>query len=306
MPSRPIDTTGQATVLRAALWMIGAIVSFTAMAVAGREVSLALDTFEIMMYRSLIGVVVVVIVARATGAHRTIRLGRPGLHVIRNIAHFCGQNLWFLAITMIPLAQVFALEFTAPLWALVLAPLVLGERLTRVRALAAAAGFIGILIVARPSPETLNIGIMAAALAALGFAVSALTTRLLTRSENLVSILFFMTVMQAVLGIVCAGADLDIALPDQDTLPWLIVIALGGLVAHFCLTTALSMAPAAVVMPVDFARLPLIALIGALFYGEAVDIWVIIGAIVIFAANYVNILMETREGRETRASGPQT
>jgi len=306
MPSRPIDTTGQDPVLRAALWMIGAIVSFTAMAVAGREVSLALDTFEIMMYRSLIGVVVVVIVARATGAHRTIRLGRPGLHVIRNIAHFCGQNLWFLAITMIPLAQVFALEFTAPLWALVLAPLVLGERLTRVRALAAAAGFIGILIVARPSPETLNIGIMAAALAALGFAVSALTTRLLTRSENLVSILFFMTVMQAVLGIVCAGADLDIALPDQDTLPWLIVIALGGLVAHFCLTTALSMAPAAVVMPVDFARLPLIALIGALFYGEAVDIWVIIGAIVIFAANYVNILMETREGRETRASGPQT
>src|SRR6056297_3919492 len=119
-----------ADVLRAALWMLGAVVSFSAMAVGGRSVSFELDTFEIMMYRSLIGLALVTIIASSTGAHRTITGRKPGLHLIRNVFHFTGQNLWFYAITVIPLAQVCALEFTSPLWVLILSPLVLGERLT--------------------------------------------------------------------------------------------------------------------------------------------------------------------------------
>lgn len=284
-------------VLRAALWMIGAIIAFSMMAIAGRSVSFELDTFEIMLYRSLVGIPVVLAVAQGCGTLRAVRFHHRGLHVARNLLHFAGQNLWFLAITLIPLAQVFALEFTSPLWALLLAPLVLGERLTPVRVLAAMVGFVGILIVARPTPDTISIGIIAAALSAIGFAGSALCTRKLTRSESLTSILLWMTVLQAGFGLICAGYDGDIALPSAVTLPWLVIIGLGGLTAHFCLTTALSIAPAAVVMPVDFARLPLIAVIGMMFYGEAVDIWVFIGAALIFAANYANILSETRGAR---------
>jgi drug/metabolite transporter (DMT)-like permease len=280
--------------------MIGAILSFSLMAVAGRSVSFALDTFEIMLYRSLVGIVVVVIVAQSRGTLRAVRFEHRGLHMARNLLHFAGQNLWFLAITLIPLAQVFALEFTAPLWALLLAPLILGERLTPTRVASAIVGFIGIMIVARPSPDTIGIGIIAAAVAAICFAGSVLCTRKLTRTESLASILLWMTVLQAGFGIVCAGYDGDIALPSMAILPWLVIIGLGGLAAHFCLTTALSIAPAAVVMPVDFARLPLIAVIGMVVYGEAVDIWVFIGAAVIFAANYANILSETRESRAAR------
>jgi len=285
----------QGSPLVAALWMIGAIVSFSAMAVAGRAVSFELDTFEIMMYRSLIGMIVVILVARFAGTLHQITRRSPGTHMIRNLSHFAGQNLWFYAITVIPLAQVFALEFTGPLWGLLLAPLVLRERLTPSRAFTAILGFIGILIVTRPSPDTASIGVLAAALAAVGFAGSIVFTRKLTRTETLTCILFWMTVLQAGFGVICAGYDLDIALPGLATLPWVVLIALGGLVAHFCLTTALSLAPATVVMPVDFARLPLIAVIGMMFYSEPIDLFVILGAVVIFAANYVNIWLETRK-----------
>ena len=287
--------TDPAAVLRSALWMLGSVVSFSSMAVAGREVSFELDTFEIMMYRSVVGFVLVVAVARATGHARGITTRAPGLHLIRNVSHFTGQNLWFYAITMIPLAQVFALEFTSPLWVLVLSPLILGERMTRVRALAAVIGFAGILIVARPGPETINAGTLAAAGAALGFAGSILATKRLTRTETLTCILFWMTLTQIVFGLVCAGLDGEIALPSPVSVPWLFVIGCAGLMAHVCLTTALSIAPATLITPVDFLRLPLIAVIGLMVYGEAIDAMVLIGAAVIFGANYVNLWHETRK-----------
>ncbi|QFT63239.1 Riboflavin transporter [Roseivivax sp. THAF30] len=280
--------------LRATLWMTGAIASFISMAIAGREVSFELDTFEIMLFRSLIGIGIVLALSSLTGRRREIRAQRMGLHLIRNISHFTGQNLWFYAITVIPLAQVFALEFTSPIWVMLLSPLVLGEKLTKTRGIAALAGFLGVLIVTRPSPETFDWGLVAAAGAAAGFAGSAVFTRRLTRTESIVSILFWLTVMQAALGVLCAGFDGDIALPSAESWPWVALIAMAGLVAHYCLTTALSLAPATVVMPIDFTRLPLIALVGWLLYSEVLDPFVLAGAAVIFAANYYNIWSETR------------
>ncbi|MGP6088317.1 DMT family transporter [Antarctobacter jejuensis] len=280
--------------LRGCLWMTGAIASFTVMAIAGRAVSLDLDTFEIMLYRSLIGIVIVLAVAGGAGTLGHITRRRMGTHALRNVFHFAGQNLWFYSITAIPLAQVFALEFTSPFWVMLLSALILSERLTPNRVGAAILGFIGILIVTRPSPETVHIGQLTAALAAIGFAGSAVFTRLLTRTEKITCILFWLTVMQAVFGLICAGIDGDIAIPAMDSLPWVVLIACAGLVAHFCLTTALSLAPATVVMPIDFARLPVIALVGMVLYAEKVDPLVILGALVIFGANYANIWFETR------------
>ena len=282
--------------------MTGAIAAFSSMAVAGREVSFALDTFEIMMYRSAIGVVIVFAVLALTGKLGQISRQRVGLHFLRNIVHFCGQNLWFFAITLIPLAQVFALEFTSPLWIIILSPLVLGERLTPVRAFSAALGFVGILIVARPSPETINIGILAAAAAAIFFAFTGMFTKRLTRTDSVGCIMFWLTIMQLGFGLLAAGFDGDVALPDAQTAPWLVVIALGGLLAHFCITNALAIAPATVVMPIDFGRLPTIAVVGMLLYNEALDVWVFVGAAVIFAANYLNIASETRKFRVATSS----
>ena len=286
--------TARSDTLRACLWMGGAILSFSTMAVAGREVSLDLDTFEIMLYRSLIGVVLVLAVTSLTGTRKEIRARRMGLHTIRNVSHFAGQNLWFYAVATVPLAQVFAVEFTSPLWVMLLSPLVLNERLTKARVVAGIAGFVGILIVARPAPGSFDPNLLAAAGAAIGFAGSAVFTRRLTRTEHIASILFWLTLMQAVFGLVCAGLDGDIAWPPAAVWPLIAVIGAAGLVAHFCLTTALGLAPATVVMPIDFARLPIIALVGMALYGEALDPFVFLGAAVIFGANYANIWRETR------------
>ncbi len=274
---------------RAALWMMGAIVSFTSMAIAGRTVSIELDTFEIMLFRSLIGGIIVISVAWGAGTISQINRQQLPLHGIRNLAHFTGQNLWFYALTAIPLAQVFALEFTTPIWVILLSPLLLRERITPVGACAALAGFAGVVIVTQPGATPVSAGTLAAATAAIGFALTAVFTRKLTQTQTITCILFWLTVIQLGLGLVFAGFDGDIALPSARNVPWLVLIGCAGLLAHFCLTTALSLAPANIVMPIDFIRLPLIAILGAQLYGETLDIWVFIGAAVIFAANYVNI-----------------
>ncbi len=280
--------------LKAALWMLGAIASFSAMAVAGRAVSHALDTFEIMTYRSLVGIVVLWGILTLNGQWRQVTRRSLGTHVIRNAAHFTGQNLWFYAVTAIPLAQVFALEFTSPIWVVLLSPLILGEPLTRLRLMSVLAGFMGILIVARPSPDTISPGLIAAASSAVFFALSVMYTRLLTRTETVLCIMFWLTLMQAVFGIIFSAWDGDMVAPSAQTLPWLVLIGFAGLLAHYCLTSALAIAPATVVVPIDFVRLPTIAIVGMLLYGEALDAWVFVGAAVIFAANYANIWYANR------------
>ena len=281
-------------VLKAAIWMTGAIASFSTMAVAGREVSFALDTFEIMLFRSVVGVIIVVFAAIAFGTLRQINRQQFSLHFARNIMHFIGQNLWFYAVTVIPLAQVFALEFTSPIWAILLSPLLLGERITLIRAAAALMGFIGILVVTRPNMAGINTGVIMAASSAIFFAFTIIFTKRLTRTQSITCILFYLTVLQLGFGLITAGHDGDIALPNTETLPWLVLIGVAGLLGHFCITKALEIAPATVVVPIDFVRLPVIAIIGMLAYGEILDLWVLLGSGIIFASNYLNILSETR------------
>jgi drug/metabolite transporter (DMT)-like permease len=280
--------------LTAALWMIGAIASFTAMAIAVREIKGVHDTFEIMAIRSVVGFAIVVGVAAAMGRLRDVRADRLGGHLLRNTIHFTGQNLWIWAVTVIPLAQVFALEFTSPVWVLLLSPLLLGERLTRLKILAALIGFAGILIVARPDLSAPNLGVAAAAGSALFFALTNITTKMLTRREGIVSILFWLTVMQFVFGATIAAADGEVSWPTAATMPWLVLIGIAGILAHLCLTSALRLAPASVVMPVDFVRLPVIVVVGATLYDEPVDALVLIGAVVIFAGSYLSIWSQTR------------
>ncbi len=274
---------------RAALWMLGSVLSFSAMAVAGRNVSAVHDSFEILTARSAVGLALVLAYGLATGRLGEVPFRNLGGHGLRNAVHFLGQNLWFWALTQIPLAQLFALEFTSPLWVILLAPLFLAERLTLLRLAAAALGFLGVLIVARPDPAALNLGVMAATGAALAFASVAILTKRLTRGTSVLGILFWLTAMQFGLGLICAGWDGHLAWPTAQTLPWLVLIGFCGVFAHLSLTTALSMAPAGFVVTIDFLRLPLIAVVGALAYAEPFDPWVLLGGVVIFAGIGLNL-----------------
>lgn len=294
MSLRETPVTSGGEPLRAALWMAGAVASFSLMAVAGREMAGTLDTFEIMLYRSLIGVALVLGFALAAGRMADLETSRAGAHLTRNVFHFTGQNLWFYSVGVIPLAHVFALEFTVPLWVAALAPLVLGEAMTRVRVIAAVLGFLGILIVARPGITPTEFGHLTALSAALFFAGTYLATKRLARTETTLTILFWMTAMQSVMGLVTAGVDGEIRLPDGETWPWVLAVGVCGLSAHLCVTSALQTAPAMLVAPMDFARLPIIAVVGMVLYGEPLEVAVFAGGALILLGNLVNIRGEGR------------
>ena len=280
---------------RAALWMLGAIFSFTMMAIAGRELGPRFDTFEIMMYRSLVGLIIVLAIASYAGTLNQLRTRKPALHFARNLVHFTGQNLWFYAVGLIPLAQVFALEFTTPIWVLLFAPLLLGERFTTIRGLAALMGFAGILIVTRPAFVEWHLATWAAAGCAIFFALTFIFTKRLTRTESITTIMFYLTAIQLFFGVATAAYDGDVAFPDMLDTGWLMIVALCGLLAHFSIVNALQLAPATIVVPMDFARLPIISTVAMLIYQEPLDLWVIVGALVIFGGNYLNIWTETRK-----------
>lgn len=272
--------------MKAAAWMMVGICALSAVAVAGREVSSDLDTFELMLYRSLLGIPVVWGLARWRG--EVLATHALPLHLLRNGFHFAAQNLWFFALALLPLAQVFALEFTTPIWVVLLAPWVLRERLTRRGLLAVALGFLGILLIVRPGLIPLAFAHGAALLSALGFAGTMLTTKRLSHSETTFQVLFYMTLMQAGLALLCAAPG-GIALPVAANLPWILVLGLCGIGAHFCITQALRLAPASRVSPLDFFRLPLIAVVGMLLYDEPLELVVFLGGALIVVGNLLNV-----------------
>jgi drug/metabolite transporter (DMT)-like permease len=283
-----------ANLLKAGLWMLGAIVSFVAMAVAARAIQVEMNTFELMLYRSAIGFAVVGVALGVTdGGYARIRTRHFGLHLKRNLFHYTGQNLWFFAVMLIPLSQLVALEFTNPIWVALLAPFLLGERLTRARLLGALLGFAGVVVVAQPGSATLGIGHAAALVAAVFFALNTIFTKRIMAHDDVLCVMFWMTLIQGSLSLVLAAPG-GIPLPSLPVLPWIVVVGVTGLSAHYALTSALGHAPATIVAPMEFLRLPLIAVVGTLLYGEELSLAVFVGAGLIVAGNLVNMRGEIR------------
>ncbi|MEO1293961.1 MAG: DMT family transporter [Pseudomonadota bacterium] len=220
VPARPAPS-----IAKAALWAIGSISAFSLMAVAGRELADGFTPFEILFWRSLVGLaIVLVLIQLSRPGLAQIATAWPGLHGVRNIGHFFGQSCWFYAVGAIPLAQVFALEFTTPIWVLLAAPLVLGEAFTKWRALAAVLGFAGILLVIRPDQGAFSFAHFIAMAAAWGFAVNVMATKRLSATETTLCILFWMTLSQTVFAFVCQAVwagELWPKLPGTTDALWL-------------------------------------------------------------------------------------
>jgi drug/metabolite transporter (DMT)-like permease len=225
-----------APVTLAAAWMGGALLSFLAMALGGRELSSGLSTFQILFFRSLVGLVVIALVVLLRTGLQPLRTQRLGAHVSRNVFHFGGQFGWFFAIAAMPLAEVFAIEFTIPIWTALLAAAFLGECLGRARLLALVLGMGGVLLILRPGAGMVQPAALAALLGALAYAAAHIQTKRLTSTESPMSVLFYMTVIQLPLGL--GGALLDWRPVLITHLPWLLVVGLSALSAHDCLTRA--------------------------------------------------------------------
>jgi len=218
---------------------------------------------------------------------RAIRTERIGLHVSRNVVHYVSQFLWFVAITMIPIAEVVAIEFTGPVWVALLAVAVLGEKMTAARIAAVALGVVGVVIIVRPGLDHVDMGQLNALLAAIGFAGAIILIKSLTRTESAVSIIFWMLVIQSVIGAIPAAIMWQT--PPSAAWPWLLVIAFCGTYSHFCMAHALRHADATTVVPIDFLRVPLTALAAWFVFGERFDVFTVIGAAVILGGNLLNL-----------------
>jgi drug/metabolite transporter (DMT)-like permease len=279
-------------------WMGGALISFTCVAIAGREASRVLDTWQLMAWRGSFSVILVLLAALLLGRTRASLATRQiGLHGARSVVHFGAQFSWLHALPLIPLAQLFALEFTSPLWVALLAPFILGERLTMWRVIAALIGFAGAMIVVQPSAAmTIGRGEAFALVAAVGFAFSMIGTKMLTRQDDSFKILFYMIMVQGVMALgVIAWRGLTV--PPLDTILWTFAIAVAGLTAHFSLAQAFQRADAIVVAPMDFLRLPLVALVGVFLYNENLNPWILTGGAVVVVANLLNMWAERRAKR---------
>jgi drug/metabolite transporter (DMT)-like permease len=268
----------QRDLLRVILWMTGALLSFSAMAVSVRGLAKVLHVFEILAIRNASGLVILLAIGLAQpDLLRTLTLHRARLQLARNTIHFGAQYLWMLSVTLLPLATVFALEFTMPAYAAILAVVFLGEKVTAGRIGVVVLGFLGVLVILRPGIASLNPAALFVLTAAFGFAVSLIQTKALTTSETTYAIVLWMNAVQLPLALMGSEPKNFLNLGAAQALP-LIGVAISGLTSHFCLTQAFRYGDATVVVPLDFMRIPLIALVGWWLYGEALDTYVFAGA----------------------------
>jgi drug/metabolite transporter (DMT)-like permease len=274
--------------------MTGALLSFCLMAVAFRTLAETLSIMEILATRNGLGLAVMVTLLILRPELRPlVRSRRPGLTLFRNTIHLAAQYLWAMSVLLLPLATVFALEFSAPAWALLLAVPVLGERLTASRVGAVVLGLIGVLVILRPGLETFRPETLLVLAAAVGFAVTMITTKKLTMTDSTFAIIFWMNVIQLPLTLVPSD-PLFVMKLSVDQLPAFAAVGVAGLASHYCLANAFRAGDASVVVPLDFLRIPLIAVIGWWLYGEALDALVFIGAGLIIVGVLWNLQSEAR------------
>jgi drug/metabolite transporter (DMT)-like permease len=277
--------------LRAALWMGCAVLSFSFMAIAVRELLRHMGAFEILFLRTLVTMLLVAVALWRAGI-ATVRTRLFRFHLARALMHLAGQYCWIYAIGALTLAMVFAIEFTMPIWVAVLATLFLGERMNRARLAMLVLGLAGIAIILRPDLGGLHPAALVMVLGSVFYAGNMIMTKRISASDSPLAVLFWMSLTQ--LPLTLASAVPQWVAPTPLDLLWALGIGSGSFIAHYAMTRAMKLGDATLVVPIDFLRLPLIAAIGALFYAEPLDPATFVGAAVIFAGTYYSLARETR------------
>jgi len=281
--------TLKSPIIRASLWMLVALSSFALMAVAGKELAENIGIAEILFFRSLIGLLVLSIVVSIVGIE-SIKSTSIKKHIARNTSHFIGQYGWFYGIAFIPLAEVFALEFTVPIWTAIAATILSNEAITKIRAVSIALGIFGVLIILRPTVEIIHPAAMVVIVGAMAYGLAHTLTRSIVKHDSPLSVLFYMCLIQFPVGLLLAFGDW--VMPVGIMWFWLLVVGVTALSAHYGMSKALSHADAMVVVPMDFFRLPLIMLVGWYFYNEPIEGLLLLGTSIMLVGNYLNIKHE--------------
>ena len=281
--------------IQGALWMTAQAATFSAMVAAVRYLSPYYSAFEIVLFRSIIGLVFQAPWAIG-GGWRTIFNARWPLVLIRSLFNFSGSAVWFIALGMMVISDAVALQFTLPLFAITGAWLILRERVSVKRWIGAAVGFVGAMVIIRPGfieiPPAALIALSAAAL----FAGVHLSTKKLAGSLTGNALIFHANIIAIPLSLVFAAPDW--VMPATGHYPALIAVGLFGTVAHVFMERAYRAADASYIAPTDFSKLLFAALYGWFLFGESSDALTWIGAAIIVAGTTYTTRHEVRATSE--------
>jgi drug/metabolite transporter (DMT)-like permease len=284
-------------------WMLLACVGFAVMTGLVRRVSdTGMHPWEVAFFRNFFSLVVMApwILKAGVAGLRTARLP---LYTLRAFVGMVSMLCWFWSVALLPIAEATALGFTAPFFTTILAAVILGEVVRLRRWTAVLVGFVGTLIILRPGSSDLPaFGAAVALAAACTQAGSTIMIKTLSRTESPNAIVAYMTIYLTPMSLVPAlfvWSD-----PTWEQLGWLALIGAVGTFSHLCFTRALGAADASAIVPIDFARLVFVALIGMFFFNQIPSVWTWVGSAVIFASGLYVIRREAMAAREGRIKHP--
>jgi drug/metabolite transporter (DMT)-like permease len=281
--------------VRGALWMGAAATAFALMITLVRHLTDGLHPLQVVFFRTAFGLVAMLpwLLRQGIGVMRTSRLR---LHLLRALIGIFAMVGWFTSVSLLPLAEATALSFTAPIFTSVLAVLILGEAMRLRRWTATAIGFLGALIIVRPGSAAIDPAALLAIGTAAIWASSTILIKIMARTESAGGITTYMVLLTTPMTLLAAlfvWQD-----PSLEQLAFAALLGAAGSAGHFCMSRALATADATLVAPLDYLRLPIVALIAFLVFGEVPGIWVWIGGGIIAASS---IYIARREARRTRS-----
>lgn len=284
-----------------ALLMLGVATAAAIDTAIARILIADLHPFEMIFFRSLFGLSFV-IPWLWRGGVRQFATGYPLIHIFRAVGKLAALAAFFYAVSLMALADVTAIMFSAPLFGALGAWLFLGERMRWLRFSATIAGFMGVLIVIRPDGSTLGGGALFAVGAALGLAAIGLFVKYLSKKEKSRTIVFWNLLL--IMPMALAVSIPVWTWPSWSALGWLAVQGFLGFFSQLSFSKALQFGDASTLMPIDFLRLPIIAVIGYVVFAEVPGFWTWAGAAVIFCAVILLFSDERRHGRAAGLSEP--
>ncbi len=286
--------------LAGVLWMVASGLCFVAMTAGVKSLGPGIPAAESAFLRYALGLVFVL---PLIGRLRRTRLEPAVWRAFgwRGAAHTVAVMLWFYAMTRIPLAEVSAMGYMNPIWISIGAVLFLGERLRFRRIMAIVVAILGALVILRPGLRELNTGHLAMLGTTFFFAISYLLAKQLTGRASPAVVVGMMS-LTVTIGLA------PFAWAVWEPVTWTQVAILFGIacfatLGHFLMTLAFAAAPITVTQPVTALQLVWSVTLGALLFGEPVDIWVVAGGVMVVSAV---IFIALREHQLRRAASRGT
>ena len=265
--------------LKSVFFMSISVVLFTCMIASIRVVSKEVDSFIIVFFRNFFGIIIIAPILTSHGI-KLLKTKKLNLYLLRAFFGLLAMFTWFHGITVVPLAEAVALNFTMPLFITLIATLFLAEKVGWRRWTATTVGFLGAMIVLQPGITTIRIGHIELLAASFFMALSVITIKKLSDTEPPARIVAYMLIVFAPISLV--PALFVWSWPSTNALLWLALVAISGTLAHLSFTRSLSMAEITAIMPLDFTRLPLTAIVAYLAFSETPSLSTWIGGIIIF------------------------